>query len=188
MQGDMSPSLETSSKTDQPTVSNRSGGFGVSKIGKCAASLIVLMVVVQFAIVVFRYLFGLNFIWAQEFVLALHGTSFMLVAPWVMLQMRHVRIDVFSERFSSRTRSKINLFGFILLLLPMMIAIFASSFNYVVEAWSVLEGSAELSGLPGKFLLKTIIPVFALLMILAGWAALRKDNGSGVNSPELERK
>ncbi len=169
----MSPSMKSPRDQNQTTALQKRGGFVVSFVGKTAACLIVLMMAVQFSIVVLRYVFNVNFIWAQEFVLALHGASFMLIAPWTLMQMRHVRIDVFSERFSLTTQRRINLVGFIFLLIPMMIAIFASSIGYVIEAWSIMEGSAELSGLPGKFLLKTVIPVFAVLMVLAAVIALR---------------
>ena len=158
---------------NQTTALDKGGGFIVSIVGKMATWLIVLMVAVQFSIVVVRYVFDVNFLWAQEFVLALHGVSFMLIAPWTLMQMRHVRIDVVSERFSKTAQGRLNLMGFLCLLLPMMIAIFASSIGYVIEAWSIMEGSVELSGLPGKFLLKTVIPIFAVLMVLAAVAALR---------------
>ena len=169
----MSPSTKPLYDPNQTTAPVTGGGFVVSTLGKGAACLIVLMVVAQFAIVVLRSLFGLNFIWAQEFVLGLHGVSFLLVAPWTLLLMRHVRIDVLSERFSKRGQNRLNRLGFLFLLFPMMGAIFASSLGYVFQSWSVLEGSVDISGLPGKFLLKTAIPVFAILMFIAGLCAVR---------------
>lgn len=172
----MSPSLKTSSQENQTTDHVMAGGLVVAAVGKISAWLIVLMVTVQFSIVVFRYLLGVNFIWAQEFVLALHGMSFMLIAPWTWMKMRHVRIDVFSERFSPKFKNRADKIGFVCLLLPMTVAIFASSLGYVTEAWSVMEGSAELSGLPGRFLIKTVIPIFAVLMVVAAIAVLRSEN------------
>ncbi len=163
----MSPFVKSTHDELQTTALSKGGGLVVSRIGKIAACLIVVMVAIQFSIVVMRSVFDVNFIWVQEFVLGLHGLSFMLIAPWTLMQMRHVRIDVFSERFSKSAQSRVNLFGFFFLLVPMMVAILASSFGYVIEAWSILEGSTELSGLPGKFLLKTVIPIFAVLMVLA---------------------
>jgi TRAP-type mannitol/chloroaromatic compound transport system permease small subunit len=44
------------------------------------------------------------------------------------------------------------------------------SVPYVVRSWSILERSQETSGLPFVFVLKTAIPLFALLMILQGIA------------------
>ena len=39
---------------------------------------------------------------------------------------------------------------------------------YVARSWSMLERSRETSGLPFVYLLKTLIPLFALLMGLQG--------------------
>ena len=41
---------------------------------------------------------------------------------------------------------------------------------YVSRSWAILESSRETSGLPAVFLLKTLIPLFALLMALQGVA------------------
>jgi TRAP-type mannitol/chloroaromatic compound transport system permease small subunit len=39
-------------------------------------------------------------------------------------------------------------------------------------SWAVLERSPEASGLPFVYLLKTLIPVFAVLMALQGFAQI----------------
>ena len=44
------------------------------------------------------------------------------------------------------------------------------SLPYVARSWAILERSREASGLPLVFLLKTLIPLFALLMALQGVA------------------
>ena len=48
--------------------------------------------------------------------------------------------------------------------------IFAAARDYVGEAWRVREGSTEQSGVQGVFLLKSLIPAFALLLVMAGFA------------------
>ena len=53
------------------------------------------MVLMQFAIVVGRYAFGLNSIALQESVLYMHATLFMLGAGYTLLVDQHVRVDVF---------------------------------------------------------------------------------------------
>jgi TRAP-type mannitol/chloroaromatic compound transport system permease small subunit len=39
---------------------------------------------------------------------------------------------------------------------------------YVARSWAIFEASRETSGIPAVFLLKTLIPAFALLMALQG--------------------
>ena len=71
---------------------------------------------------------------------------------------------------SPRTKAWIDLLGVLLLLLPFCIAIIWFSLSYVTRSWAILERSRETSGLPLVFLLKTLIPAFALLLALQGVA------------------
>ncbi len=41
---------------------------------------------------------------------------------------------------------------------------------YAARSWAILERSQESSGLPLVFVLKTLIPLFAVLMALQGMA------------------
>ena len=56
---------------------------------------------------------------------------------------------------------------------------------YVERSWATLERSRETSGLPLVFLLKTLIPLFALLLALAGRGA--GDTGGLASYPSPER-
>ena len=46
------------------------------------------------------------------------------------------------------------------------------SIPFVQRSWRIYEGSANIGGMPGLFVLKTFIPVFAVLVLLQGiaWA------------------
>ena len=71
---------------------------------------------------------------------------------------------------SPRTKALVDLAGALLLLLPFMLVLVWLSVPYVARSWAILERSRETSGLPLVFLLKTLIPLFALLMALQGVA------------------
>jgi TRAP-type mannitol/chloroaromatic compound transport system permease small subunit len=81
-----------------------------------------------------------------------------------------VRVDIFYADASARTKALIDLVGALVLLLPFMIVLIWLSVPYAARSWSILERSQEASGLPLVFLLKTLIPLFALLMALQGIA------------------
>jgi TRAP-type mannitol/chloroaromatic compound transport system permease small subunit len=134
--------------------------------GRAVAWLTLLMVVVTFVVVVLRYVFDIGWIGLQESVTYMHAMVFMVGAAWAMQQRAHVRVDIFYSRFSARTQAWIDLLGSLLLLLPVMIYIAWISWTYVADSWSVLEGSREAGGLPAVFLLKSLIPVLALLLTL----------------------
>jgi TRAP-type mannitol/chloroaromatic compound transport system permease small subunit len=142
----------------------------VSGIGHIAAWLVLVVVVLQFALVVARYLFGLGSIWLSETVIYAHAAVFMLAAAWTLRAEGHVRVDIFYAQASTRTKAFIDLGGALLLLLPFMLVLFWLSVPYASRSWAILEHSQEASGLPLVFVLKTLIPVFAALMALQGVA------------------
>jgi TRAP-type mannitol/chloroaromatic compound transport system permease small subunit len=81
---------------------------------------------------------------------------------------------VFYASARPRPRALIDLLGALFFLLPFAAALAALSLPYVERSWSILERSREASGLPFVYLLKTLIPVFAVLIGLQGVAqALR---------------
>ena len=142
----------------------------VSGIGRAAAWLILVVVLLQFALVVARYLFGLGSIWLSETVIYAHAAVFMLAAAWTLRSEGHVRVDIFYAEASTRTKAVIDLAGATFLLLPFMLVLFWLSVPYTARSWAILERSQEASGLPLVFMLKTLIPAFALLMALQGVA------------------
>ncbi len=132
------------------------------------------MVLVMATLVISRYVFGISPIKAQESVLYMHGLVFMLVAAATLLSDGHVRVDIFYEKASAQTRAWINIIGTLFLLMPVCVLIFYGGRDYAARAWAVHEGSPEASGLHGVYLLKTIIPIFAIMMIAQGSALVAR--------------
>jgi TRAP-type mannitol/chloroaromatic compound transport system permease small subunit len=141
-------------------------------IGKGAAWLLLVVVILQFALVVARYLFALGSIWATETVIYAHAALFLLAAAWTLQTGGHVRVDIFYADAKPRTKALIDLLGALVLLLPFALVLLALSLPYAARSWAVFERSQEASGLPFLFLLKTLIPVFAVLMALQGVAQI----------------
>ena len=139
-------------------------------IGRTVAWLALVVVLLQFALVVARYLFGLGSIWLSEAVIYGHATLFMLAAAWTLKAGGHVRVDIFYAEASPRSKATVDLLGALLLLLPFAAVLVWLSLPYAARSWAILERSQESSGLPLVFLLKTLIPLFALLLALQGVA------------------
>ena len=139
-------------------------------IGRAAAWACLFVVVVQFIVVVMRYAFGAGSIWLSESIVYAHAALFMLAAAWTLREGGHVRVDVFYADASPRRKALIDLLGALLLLLPFMLVLVFFAMPYVARSWSIFESSRETSGIPGVFLLKTLIPLFAVLMALQGVA------------------
>jgi TRAP-type mannitol/chloroaromatic compound transport system permease small subunit len=139
-------------------------------IGRSISWLTVVMVIVTFLIVVLRYVFSIGSIAMQESVIYLHSIVFMLGAAYTLKRNAHVRVDIFYEKMSPRSKAWVDLLGAVLLLVPFCIFIIYISWNYVSLSWSLLESSRDAGGLPAVFLLKTTIPVMAMLVMLQGIA------------------
>lgn len=141
--------------------------------GRALAWLTLAMVLVTFAIVVLRW-FGIGWIAMQESVTWMHGIVFMLGSAYALKHDAHVRVDVFYRDFSARTRAWIDLSGTVVLLAPLCAFILWSSWGYVGDSWAIKESSREAGGLPGLYLLKTVIPLAAALLLVQGAAAVAR--------------
>ena len=137
-------------------------------VGRVAAWAALFIVLVQFMVVVLRYAFGIGSIWLTESIIYGHATLFMLAAAWTLRENGHVRVDIFYSGASVRTKAMIDLAGALLLLIPFMLVLLAYALPYVGRSWAIFERSRETSGLPVVFVLKTLIPAFAIMFALQG--------------------
>ena len=135
-------------------------------VGRGVAWLTLGMVLVTFSVVVLRYVFSVGFVSMQESYVWLHGIVFMLGAGYTLRHNGHVRVDIFYRPASERHKAWVDLFGVLALLLPLIIVSMIFSWEYVIKSWAGLEGSREAGGLPGLYMLKSIIWCFCVLMAL----------------------
>ncbi|MEJ8573879.1 TRAP transporter small permease subunit [Microbaculum marinum] len=138
------------------------------RIGRTVAWLALLIVLVQFLIVIGRYVFGIGSIWLQELITYMFGFIFMLGAAYTLKHDGHVRVDIFYREAPARTKAIINLVGSLVFLIPICLLILWIAWPYVMQSWAVWEGSTEASGIPARYLQKTAILAFAVLMALQG--------------------
>ena len=84
------------------------------------------------------------------------------------LKKRHVHLQLMSTE-SLAVNSRVSRFGwqFFGCVVPFLI-LFALSLPFVWTSWILLEGSREFGGLPGYFLIKSLLPIFCLGMAVIG--------------------
>ncbi len=133
-------------------------------VGRGVAWLTLAMVLITFSVVIMRYVFSFGFVWLQESYVWLHGIVFMAGAGYTLLHGGHVRVDIFYRPASPRHKAVVDLIGAFLLMLPMILLVFFVSYDYVLKSWVIGEGSREAGGLPGLFLLKSMLWVFCILV------------------------
>lgn len=144
-------------------------------VGKTVAWLTLAMVLLTTYLVVGRYVLRENSIALQELVLYMHATVFMLGAAYTLQRDEHVRVDVFYRGASPRSKAIINIIGTVCFLLPFAALILWFSWRYAMNAWQVREASSNAGGLPYVYWLKTLIPVFAAMLIVQGVAEILRN-------------
>ena len=103
----------------------------------------------------------------------LFAAIFMLASSHTLKRDEHVRIDVVAGRFSKRTQVWIDLFGFLLFLLPICLVILYYGVPFALLSIRSAEMSSNAGGLivwPAKLL----VPLGFLLLILQGLSEIIK--------------
>ena len=143
--------------------------------GRILAWLALGMALLTTAIVVLRYGFNTGSIFAQELVTYMHATLFMLGTAFTLKRDGHVRVDIFYRRFSPRTQAWVNCVGAILFLIPFCLFLIGISWSFVMQAWQIREGSPDPGGIHGVFLLKSLIPLMASMLLVQCLAELGRN-------------
>ncbi|HNA99868.1 MAG TPA: TRAP transporter small permease subunit, partial [Marmoricola sp.] len=86
----------------------------------------------------------------------LFAAIFLLAAGYTLLRQEHVKIDVILGRFSRRTQIKVEIFGIVCFLLPLVVVVLDLSIPVVLRAYTSSEMSSNAGGLIRW-------PVYALL-------------------------
>ena len=144
------------------------------KTGKVISWLSFIIVLIIGFDVLFRYV--LNKSTASVFELKWHlfAVLFMLGAAYTLKHDRHVRVDVFYTRFSTRKKAVVNLIGTLVFLIPFCLVIIKTSIPFVMASFNMMESSVDPGGLPYRFIIKSTIPIgVSLLLIQAISEALK---------------
>jgi TRAP-type mannitol/chloroaromatic compound transport system permease small subunit len=139
-------------------------------VGQVLSWLALACVLVCFTVVVQRYVFNTSTLWMQDLYVWLGGAMFTGVAGFALMRNDHVRVDVFYRPASVRWKATADLIGVLIFLLPFVYIVWTFGFTAVARSWGFREGSANIGGMPGLFILKTFILVFAVLVGLQGLA------------------
>ena len=133
------------------------------RIGRWASWLVLAAVLISAINAVVRKVFNVSSNAYLEIQWYLFAAMFLLAAGYTMLRQEHVKIDVILHRFTKRTQIKIEIFGIVAFLFPLVLVVIDLSWPLVVKAWVTGEMSSNAGGLIRW-------PVFAMLPI--GFALL----------------
>ena len=137
-----------------------------SKTGLVVSWLTLLLVLITCYDVLTRYVFNQSSVALQELEWHLFALIFLLAAAYTLKTDGHVRVDVIYTKLSLSKKAWINLTGSILFLIPFCVFVILSSLDFVEASWNFKETSPDSGGLPGRYFLKTIIPISFLLLLI----------------------
>lgn len=137
-------------------------------VGRFVAWATGVVVVVVFVDVVMRYLFNMSFVFTQELEWHLFAFIFLMGAGYTLFKDGHVRVDIIYQRLSPKGKAWVNFIGVLLFLLPGSYMIIVTSWKFVVNSWSIMEGSPDPGGIPYRYILKACIPAGFTLIALQG--------------------
>jgi TRAP-type mannitol/chloroaromatic compound transport system permease small subunit len=146
----------------------------IDGISEVTASVIIYLVVLLTAVlgyeILARYAFNSPTKWAFDVSYMIGGTFFLFGEAYALKYQRHVRIDIFYSRFSSRTRASIDVVFYLLFFFPLWIGMLIYLYPYVLFSWTVQERSMQSYWQPLIYPFKTLMPIGIFLLVLQGAA------------------
>ncbi len=137
-------------------------------VGRAVSWVSLLLVAVVFVDVVMRYAFKISFVFTQELEWHLFAFIFLIGAGYTLLHDGHVRVDIIYQRLGAKGKAWINLLGVIFFLIPGCLLVISTSWKFVGNSFSILEGSPDPGGIPYRFIVKGTMTVGYILLLLQG--------------------
>ena len=115
-----------------------------------------------------RYFFNNSQEWAIELEWHMFALIFLFGGAYAFSEDKHVRVDIWYDKQTDRTKAIVNLLGTLLLLIPWCLIIIYTSFSYAENSFAIGERSPDPGGLPARYLIKFAITFgFILLLVQA---------------------
>ena len=140
----------------------------IDRVGAFSAWVTLAMVILISGNTLARYFFSASALWLQE----LEWHLLALAALWgisrMQLRATPVRVDLFYQHYSARTRLWIEFLTALLVMLPFSLFVCWLGAGFVAHSWSLSEVSPDPGGLPWRWAVKSlVVSGYALLAVVA---------------------
>ncbi|MEY2689303.1 MAG: hypothetical protein RL375_3502 [Pseudomonadota bacterium] len=142
-------------------------------VGRWVSWLVLAAVLVSAVNAVVRKVFNTSSNAYLEIQWYFFAAMFLLAAGYTLLRQEHVRIDVILSRFSKRTQIKIEIFGIVAFLLPVVVTVVDLVWPLVIKAMVSGEMSSNAGGLI-RWPIYAMVPLGFGLLGLQGLSELIK--------------
>ena len=146
--------------------------YYLDNISKYAGYIAAILVVILSLLVVYdavmRYLFSAGSIALQEIEWHLFDVIFLLGLSYALKHDKHVRVDIFFERYSHDARAIVQILSMVLLVIPFSLLFLNDAYDMTVQSYLQNEISSDPGGLTHRWVIKaTLLLAFVLLVLQA---------------------
>lgn len=125
--------------------------------------------------VVMRYGFNHGMVPLEELMWHLYAIAFMFGMAYSITNDSHIRVDIVHMNLPRKAQHILEILGILILLFPFLWVLFDHSLSWAWEAFRVNESSANPTGLPYRWIIKSVVPLTAVLMFMAALARLIQE-------------
>ena len=133
--------------------------------------LVMFTILVQ---VTLRYGFHAGEAWVDEFIWHLYA-FFMFGLSYAITTDSHIRVDIVHMKFTKKKQRIIEVLGIVFLIMPFTIIIFEHSVGWVHHSFMANEFSENTTGLPYRWVVKSLLPISLVLIFIASLSELIKN-------------
>ncbi|WP_342666049.1 TRAP transporter large permease subunit [Sulfurovum lithotrophicum] len=144
--------------------------YYLDRISKYAGLIAAVLVVALSLLVAYdammRYLFSAGSIALQEVEWHLFDIVFLLGLSYALKHDKHVRVDIFFERYSRDTKAVVQILSMLLLVIPFSLLFVSDAFDMAYQSFLQHEVSPDPGGLGSRWVIKAVLVLAFVLLIL----------------------
>jgi len=144
--------------------------YYLDRISKYAGYLAAILVVILSLLVAYdagmRYLFSAGSIALQEIEWHLFDVIFLLGLTYALKHDKHVRVDIFFERYSEQTRAIVQILSMLLLVMPFSLLFLNDALDMTYQSFVQQEISSDPGGLTHRWLIKAMLALAFVLLLM----------------------
>ena len=143
----------------------------IGRIFSWVMAVLTILVVLE---VIMRRFFGHPTIWNFEVTKQFYAFLFMMLAAFALLHKAHVSIDIVESKLRSKVRAGLRIVSYLIFFFPFCAVVLWQGIRYASKSWAIYETSWSVFA-PPLYLIKTVIPLTAFLLLLQGLSVVIKD-------------
>lgn len=153
--------------------------FILDRVSKYAGIIASFVVVLLSLLVVYdalmRYAFSSGSIALQEIEWHFFDIIFLLGLTYALKHDKHVRVDLFFEKFTLESKHVVQILSMIFLVIPFSVIFLLNSLDMTMQSYIQNEISSDPGGLTNRWIIKAILSFSFLLLILQAISEILKS-------------